>query len=418
MPTRLYLDTARLGLMSRSAQQIHIDFVRFVGEEGASLYFDQLLSGGTAAWPAALRRRFPALQSWQGISHLKEALRGPAGASAQWQVLLASRSAQLMKLAAELLFRLCRNVLVTDLTWPSYRFILDRAGGRAENQLTTLSLRKGILRDKLQPDELVDQVVQGFIRTGCDGLFLPAVDNLGVRLPLKRIVRAIEDRAELRFVVVDGAQALGHVPLNLDEQYCDFLIAGCHKWLCAYHPMGIGFYGHPRSVGYIEQTIGRLQRQGVLDDPLIRFLGELSGKAATRYGESVNLAPLFSCQGALQDTGRDDPTFVLPRRVANADRLVTLLGDRGWKPLRPADGLRSGILLLQPMARAIRAACPEALRQHFHEAGLAVSTYPKGVVRISLPGEPWQPGTQKHLTRAFSSVTQKLGCAPQTSCAT
>ena len=44
MPTRLYLDTARLGLMSRSAQQIHIDFVRFVGEEGASLYFDQFLS--------------------------------------------------------------------------------------------------------------------------------------------------------------------------------------------------------------------------------------------------------------------------------------------------------------------------------------------------------------------------------------
>ena len=87
MPTRLYLDTARLGLMSRSAQQIHIDFVRFVGEEGASLYFDQLLAGGTAAWPASFRRRFPALQSWQGISHLKEALRRPAGASAQWQVL-------------------------------------------------------------------------------------------------------------------------------------------------------------------------------------------------------------------------------------------------------------------------------------------------------------------------------------------
>ena len=406
MPTRLYLDTARLGLMSRSAQQIHIDFVRFVGEEGASLYFDQLLTGGTAAWPASLRRRFPALQSWQGISHLKEALRRPAGASAQWQVLLASRSAQLMKLAAELLFRLCRNVLVTDLTWPSYRYILDRTGGRAENQLTTLSLRKRILKDKLQPDELVEQVVRSFLRHGCDGLFLPAVDNLGVRLPVERIVRAIKERTELRFVAVDGAQALGHVPLDLDEQYCDFLIAGCHKWLCAYHPMGIGFYGHPRSVGYIEQTIGRLQRQGSLDDPLIRFLGELSGKAPTRYGESVNLAPLFSCQGALQDTGRDDPTFVLPRRVANADQLVTLLGDHGWKPLRPADGLRSGILLLRSTAGHLQRLSPDVLRLRLHEVGLAVSAYPGGVVRVSLPAELWHPADLELVTRAFCRVGQ------------
>ena len=102
-----------------------------------------------------------------------------------------------MKLAAELLFRLCRNVLVTDLTWPSYRYILDRTGGRAENQLTTLSLRKRILRDKLQPDELIEQVVRSFLRQGCDGLFLPAVDNLGVRLPVERIVRAIKERTRV-----------------------------------------------------------------------------------------------------------------------------------------------------------------------------------------------------------------------------
>ena len=217
MPTRLYLDTARLGLMSASAQQIHIDFVRFVGEEAASLYFDQFLRTGVRDWPASLRRRFPALQAWQGISHLKDDLRRPVGASAQSNVLLASRSAQLMKLAAKLLFRLCRNVLVTDLSWPSYRQILKRVGGTAENRLTTLQLRRSLLRDQVPQDEVIERIAQHFVRTACDGLFLPAVDNLGIRLPIEQIVRSIEKRAELRFVVVDGAQAFGHTPLELSE---------------------------------------------------------------------------------------------------------------------------------------------------------------------------------------------------------
>ena len=47
VPTQLYLDTARLGLMSPSAQRLQIDFIRFAGGEGASLYWDQFLRGGT-----------------------------------------------------------------------------------------------------------------------------------------------------------------------------------------------------------------------------------------------------------------------------------------------------------------------------------------------------------------------------------
>ena len=268
MPTRLYLDTARLGLMSASAQQIHIDFVRFVGEEAASLYFDQFLRTGVRDWPASLRRRFPALQAWQGISHLKDDLRRPVGASAQSNVLLASRSAQLMRLAAKLLFRLCRNVLVTDLSWPSYRQILERVGGTAENRLTTLQLRRSLLKDQVPQDEVIERIAQHFVRTACDGLFLPAVDNLGIRLPIEQIVRSIEQRAELRFVVVDGAQAFGHAPLELSEHDCDFFIAGCHKWLGAYQPMGLGFYGRPRSVGICRRdcspaTTGRRARRPI-----------------------------------------------------------------------------------------------------------------------------------------------------------
>lgn len=406
--TRLYLDTARLGLMSRSAQQVQIDFVRFAGEEPASLYFDQFLTSGTRQWPESMCRRFPALEAWQGISPLKAQLRRPVDAPPEWNVLLASRSAQLMKLAARLLFQLCRNVLVTDLSWPSYRFILDRIRSRVGNQVTSLPLRRRILKYRIAPQEVVDRTVRCFLRHGCDGLFLPAVDNLGVRVPVERIVRAIRQQAELRFVVVDGAQAFCHVPMRLIGQYCDFFICGCHKWLGAYHPLGLGFYGHPRSASYIEQTTQRLQRCGAVDDPLMQFLCELNGKALNRYGETVNLAPLFSCQGALRDVTRDDPTVSLRTRLANADQLAELLSNRGWRPLRPARALRTGILLLQPAARAARAISPEVLRQRFHQAGLAVSTYPKGTVRLSLPAKAWHHDDLDHIVHAFDLVATSL----------
>jgi hypothetical protein len=53
-------------------------------------------------------------------------------------------------LSFDIAFRLCRNVLVTDMSWPAYREILERVGRSAGNGLTTLSLRRSLLRDQVQ----------------------------------------------------------------------------------------------------------------------------------------------------------------------------------------------------------------------------------------------------------------------------
>jgi hypothetical protein len=144
----------------------------------------------------------------------------------------------------------------------------------------------------------------------------------------------------------------------------------------------------------------------------MRFLSELDSKALSRYGETVNLAPLFSCQGALRDATADDPGVTLRTRLANADQLADLLSNRGWRPIRPARALRTGILLLQPAARAARAISPEILRQRFHQAGLAVSTYPKGTVRISLPSKALHRDHLDHIVRAFDLVASSLEPLP------
>lgn len=116
MPPLLYLDTARLGQMTPAARDAQLDFVRLSAEEPSSLYFEEFLRGGFSAWPESYQRRFPGLRNWNGVSGLKQGLLQLAGAPDNWRVLLANRSLSLVNLAVRCQFRVCRNVLATDLS--------------------------------------------------------------------------------------------------------------------------------------------------------------------------------------------------------------------------------------------------------------------------------------------------------------
>src|SRR5690349_14492821 len=101
--------------MSPGAAAAHRDFVALAGDEGGGLYFDRFLAGGLAACPAPFAARYPGLATWRGVGDLKADLRSLTACPAGLPVLLASRSAALIKFAARLLFHPCRNVLTTDL---------------------------------------------------------------------------------------------------------------------------------------------------------------------------------------------------------------------------------------------------------------------------------------------------------------
>ena len=59
----------------------------------------------------------------------------------------------------------------------------------------------------------------------------------GTRMPIELIGKELIDK-EI-FFLVDGAQAVGNIELNLDALPCDFYAASCHKWLLG--PKGTGF---------------------------------------------------------------------------------------------------------------------------------------------------------------------------------
>ncbi len=383
----LYLDTARLGLMSAKACNASIDLARFATEHACTLYFSQLLQEGFSSWPSALQRQYQGLSKWEGVFPLKENLRRLAEASRDSEVLLASRGASLMKFASRLLTGPCRNVLITDTCWPAYKKILLREFRQSYTTFSEIPIRRKILRESISTSALIDYLVREFLRNQCDGLFIPLVDNLGIRLPVEAIVRRIRQQAELRFVVVDGAQAIGHVPLRLQANYCDFLLAGSHKWLRAFFTMGIGFFGNPSSRDYISDSLRRWSHAGIVDDPLLAFSDELASGVERSFGETVQIAPLLVANAATQEALRKKTPSRADQEL-NRQAVAKTAGHAGWKRVAPNPAMASQILLFENPNWFREWSSVNDLRRGLATGGVAATVYQNGLLRFSLPVEP------------------------------
>ncbi len=406
MVASIYLDTARLGKMTPGAQDVHHDFSRLAGEVGASIQLTDFLWQGHESVSQALLDRFPSLEAWKGVAQLKKALCSLTTLPNRSRALIAGRSAQLMKLAATLLYRPCRNVLVTDLGWPPYHAILENERRRTNRRLTLVQVGRDSLAGNLDHQEAAERIRTAYIEHQCDGLFLTAVSHLGVRLPIQEIVRTIEQTAELRFVVVDGAQDFCHVGADLQGDCADLYLAGPHKWLGSFHPLGLAFYGKRRSRDVVEAVLRDSLECGHLDDPLLRFIDMAEQEDRRDPDETVNLAGLFSCQGAVSDAtvmGSDRPQR-FSNRLANSERVLELAESSGWVPELPHASLRSGILILESRNERIRSLEAQALRAKFHQRGIALTAYDQGRVRLSMPVERLHEDELRMVRAGFQHV--------------
>lgn len=389
--------------MSSSAQLAAGDFARLAGEGALGLYGENFLVSGSDALPNAVRARYPGLAKWRGIAGLKTALRSLAGIDANLPAWLFQRSALLMRRAARMLVERCERVLVTDTAWPPFLSILHRACRRAGRELVRVGIRDDILGGGVTADEITARLCEQFRRRRCDGVFLTAVSNEGIRLPIRQVTEQLASQWPVRFVVVDGAQEFGHAPPSLDGAWCDLYLAGCHKWLCAYQPMAIALAGRPTSAPWIAQLMARAARATSSGDPLLHFTEQLETDDLDGVSETANVAPLFSCQGALQDVPALDTERAdsFQQRLANALDAADSAAHADWHPLLPHADFRSGILLLQPEREQVRARPTSVLRDIFRKFGIVTTTYDKGLVRLSMPGRPWLPGELDQLAEAL-----------------
>jgi len=285
--------------------------------------------------------------------------------------------------------------------------VLDDECRRRGRTITTVPLERAILRDRIGRAELIDRVLDAYSREDCDGLFLSAVTCRGVRMPVPELVAAVSRTRAPGFVAVDAAQAVNHTLLGPLRGHCDFLIAGCHKWLRAYHPMGLGYCGRAATDGVLADARREVTEQGQLDDPLLRFTWQLENDCCDRFSETVNLAPLFTASAAIARLwhARRGRTEQFTRQLDNTDRVAALTDATAWQPLRPDASLRSGILLLQAKSEEARTAPPDVLRERFRRKGIAVSIYEGGIVRQSLLSPPLHTRQLVQLRSAFDAVS-------------
>ncbi len=85
--------------------------------------------------------------------------------------------------------------------------------------------------DKTTNQEMIEEIL-GRVEADTRLLLLSHVCyNTGVALPIAEICSQLRAMQPEVLVLVDGAQAVGHLPVNVQELGCDFYAGDAHKWL-------------------------------------------------------------------------------------------------------------------------------------------------------------------------------------------
>jgi isopenicillin-N epimerase len=94
------------------------------------------------------------------------------------------------------------------------------------------------------PDAIVDALVRAVTPKTRVVAVTWVHSGTGVKLPVRRIadalarVNANRDESDRALLCVDAVHGLGNQDVTVDDLGCDFLIAGCHKWI--FGPRGTG----------------------------------------------------------------------------------------------------------------------------------------------------------------------------------
>lgn len=176
------------------------------------------------------------------------------------------------------------------------------------------------------------------------------------------------------FLVVDGVQSLGALPLAVREMGIHALAAGSHKWLLG--PMGTGLlYLAPELRSLLQPALVGWKSVENEEDFALNF--RLRADAAAFEPGTPNYAGLFGLEAALDLLAGVGAETVRARIFATIDQLAAGLRQRGLKitsSLEPAE--RSGILCFEPPGP------PEALFRALLAAGVLLSLR-NGRLRLS-----------------------------------
>ena len=124
------------------------------------------------------------------------------------------------------------EALLTDQEHPGGRCCYEQKAARFGIRLNHVNLP----RPPASTDEIVNLFTKAFTANTRIVFFSHIMSPTGLVLPVKEICQAARKRGIMTHV--DGAHAIGQMPLDLHDLGCDFYVTSPHKWLCA--PKGTG----------------------------------------------------------------------------------------------------------------------------------------------------------------------------------
>ena len=196
-----------------------------------------------------------------------------------------------------------------------------------------LAARRGGVVDVVPcpPEEIdTDAIVQRFAQALRAETKVICVSDViawtGLRMPIRELSELAHAHGAL--MVVDGAQATGHVPIDVQEMACDAYAGSGHKWLLG--PKGTGLL-------YVRK------------DPAQRILPVAWQDGPKVMNESTGGCPLPQMIGlgaAIEDHQRRGPAAELVRNLALRNHLWERLGELdSVMPLGPPPGPQATALL-------------------------------------------------------------------------
>jgi selenocysteine lyase/cysteine desulfurase len=339
----IYLNSCSLGALStRSRAKV-------------DQYLDLWESRGAAAWYEIW---------WAALAELRSRYARLIGAAEGSIALHPSVSSALTAVAESLDYRRRPKVVVTSLDFPTIAYQwLARAGEGVEVVIVE------------SPDG-VGVPVEAIARAIDDRTAIVATSHVFFTSGAIQDVRAVADAAHRKgaLLLVDGYQAAGQLPVDVDSLDVDFYCSGGLKWLLG--GTGVAFmYARPelwptlapRASGWFAH------REQFRFDP--RTL-ELHDDARRLEAGTPPLMPVYAQLGGLEIIEELGAREIRRRTMALAEDLIELARAAGLRPrVAPTAEERTAIVMLP-------SADPAAAVRRLAEAGIVADSRP-GHVRIS-----------------------------------
>ena len=377
------------------------EFASLLESEGQFPQFDAFLQHGSECWPQRLTSRFPTMARWQGLPILRQRILALCGVTTPATVLFASASRHLARVAFQMLSHRCERILCSDSDWPEFQAMLRQQLVQSGGYLHNINLTHPFLPDESRHGREY-RLAAAWKKHNCDGALITAASADGLVTRVNRFVEAISKDVRSGFLVVDGSQQAGHMPIELGPEFHGIYVAGTHKWLRSGVPLSFGVVVHDRETPDAHMPIRRAIRLSLVDDSLLLQTADV-GLENPR--QTMRLEPLLAASLAIEHVPENRLQDMLTIRRRNAFRIFNMVTDLQL-PLTPR--ACQGIVQLQ-----CSGGNAQEIQQHLAEQGLTLSACSDHRLRISCPAKDFTPPEMNELWRIFGSLVDHYGPVQQ-----